>query len=69
MNASKTFDIDCSLTYEVAGPSDFLFQIHAMHAMDQQVLSESLRISPPLPVHVYEDPSVHHRFLDRKSVV
>ena len=63
MNASKTFDIDCSLTYEVAGPSDFLFQIHAMHAMDQQMLSESLRISPPLPVHVYEDPSVHHRFL------
>jgi transglutaminase-like putative cysteine protease len=58
----KTFDIDCALSYQVSGPSDFVFQIHALQGMDQQVLSESLVITPPLPVHVFADPTVHHRF-------
>lgn len=59
----KLFDIDCTLAYQIGGPTDFLFQIHAMNAMDQQVLSESLDVSPNLPIHIYEDPTVHHRFL------
>lgn len=59
----QTFDIDCQLSYEVRGPTDFLFQIHATHGMDQQVLTESLQITPALPQHVYTDPSVGHRFL------
>lgn len=59
---TKVFDIDCQLSYEVSGPSDFLFQIHALRGMDQRVISETLRITPSLPVHVYEDPTVHHRF-------
>ncbi len=62
-SSGKTFDIDCTLTYRLALPTDFLFQIHAMHGMDQAVMSESLTVSPELPVHVYEDPNVHHRFL------
>ena len=61
-SAGKVFDIDCRLQYQVNGPSDFLFQLHALHGMDQVVLSESLDITPGLPVHVYEDPTVHHRF-------
>ncbi len=61
--AAKTFDIDCTLTYQLGMPTDFLFQIHAMHGMDQAVLSESLTVTPDVPVHVYEDPSLHHRFL------
>lgn len=59
----RSFDVDCLLTYQVNGPSDFLFQIHALNGMDQQVLNESLVITPPLPVHVYADPNVNHRFL------
>ncbi|HZE91852.1 MAG TPA: transglutaminase family protein [Rhizobacter sp.] len=59
----KLFDIDCHLDYELTGATDFLFQIHAADGMGQQVLSESLAITPKLPVHVYEDPTVHHRFL------
>ena len=60
---ASIFDIDCALSYQVNAPTDFLFQIHALNAMDQQVLSESLVITPPLPVHVFADPTVHHRFL------
>jgi hypothetical protein len=60
---TQTFDIDCTLAYEVSGPTDFVFQIHAHNGMDQQVLSESLVITPDLPQHVYADPTIGHRFL------
>ena len=59
---AKNFDIDCTLEYEVRGPSDFVFQIHAHNGMDQQVLSESLVITPDVPRRVYADPGVGHRF-------
>lgn len=61
-STTKTFDIDCALDYELNGPTDFLLQIHALRGMDQRVISESLQITPELPVHVYADPTVHHRF-------
>jgi transglutaminase-like putative cysteine protease len=60
---ANTFDIDCALVYQVNGPSDFLFQIHALHGMDQEVLAESLETDPALPLRVYADPSLNHRFL------
>jgi transglutaminase-like putative cysteine protease len=60
---ARTFDIDCKLSYQVNGPTDFLFQIHVLDGMDQQVLDESLLITPALPQHVYADPRVGHRFL------
>lgn len=60
---TQTFDIDCTLAYEVRGPTDFVFQIHAHSGMDQRVLSESLVITPDLPQHVYADPTIGHRFL------
>lgn len=59
----KTFEIDCQLAYQVNGPSDFLFQIHALSGMDQQVVSESLVVTPNLPIHIYADPTIGHRFL------
>ena len=58
-----TFEVDCTLSYQVSGPTDFLFQIHALHGMDQQVLDESLVITPPLRQHVYADPTLRHRFM------
>lgn len=60
---AQTFDIDCTLDYEVTGATDFVFQIHAHNGMDQQVLSESLVITPDLPRHVYADPGIGHRFM------
>ncbi|SHN04621.1 transglutaminase family protein [Rhizobacter sp. OV335] len=56
------FDVDCELSYQMAGPADFLFQLHALDGMDQRVLSESLEVEPAVRVHVYEDPAVGHRF-------
>ena len=62
MTKSRLFDVDCKLSYTLATPTDFVFQIHAMQGPDQTVLSESLRLSPPVPVRVYEDPNAGHRF-------
>ena len=58
----RVFDIDCVLSYQVQGRSDFLFQIHALHGRDQTVLSESLTVTPQGPVHVFADPMQSHRF-------
>lgn len=63
MSGGRIFDIDCTLSYSVGGPTDFLFQIHALDGMDQKVLSESLVITPALPQHLFQDPTVGHRFL------
>lgn len=57
----QEFDVDCVLTYQVNGTTDFVFQIHALHGRDQAVLSESLTLTPPMPVHVYVDPTELHR--------
>lgn len=62
-SSGKVFDIDCELVYALTGECDFLFQIHALHGMGQELLWESLTLSPDLPQHVFEDPTVHHRFL------
>jgi transglutaminase-like putative cysteine protease len=59
---SGVYDVDCTLSYEVSGPTDFLFQIHALRGMDQQVISESLVITPPVTAHTYADPTLNHRF-------
>jgi len=61
--STNTFDIDCRLAYTLPQTTDFLFQIHVLHGMDQTVLSESLRITPGSKHHLYADPYVAHRFL------
>ena len=60
---SRVFDVDCVLSYQLVGPSDFLFQIHALNGRDQEVLSESLTLVPAIPAHVYQDPMQYHRFM------
>ena len=59
----RCFEIDCRLDYQLSGPCDFLFQVHALNGIDQSVLRESLQLSPRLQPHVYADPTVGHRFL------
>lgn len=60
-NGGQEFVVDCLLTYEVKGTTDFVFQIHALNGRDQIVLSESLTLMPPMPVHIYNDPAELHR--------
>jgi transglutaminase-like putative cysteine protease len=60
---ARQFEVDCRLDYQLSGPCDFLFQIHALDGIDQSVLRESLSLSPKLAPHVYADPTVGHRFL------
>lgn len=59
----RLFDIDCKLAYTLADPTHFVFLIHALDGMDQSVLSESLKLTPAIEAHTYEDPFVGHRFL------
>jgi transglutaminase-like putative cysteine protease len=59
----RTFNVDCELSYELPQATDFLFLIHALNGMDQQVLSESLQVRPEVPTHLFADPTVGHRFM------
>lgn len=64
---SARMKIDCSLSYEVGGDSEFIFMIQASH-MSQQVpqqviVSELLTLEPPLPFRTFTDGPVGNRFL------
>ncbi len=61
-SGGSVFDIDTLLTYQVSGPSDFIFQIHAQEGGDQTVLQESLEVTPNLPFSVYPDALGRVRF-------
>jgi len=60
---NRTFDIDCRLAYTVAATTDFNFLVHALHGMDQEVLTESLVLTPGVRQHLYEHPLLKHRFV------
>jgi len=60
---SRLFDIDCKLGYTLASTTDFVFQIHALQGLDQEVVTESLRITSGSSYRTYEDPHIGHRFL------
>lgn len=61
--ALRRFEIDCSLSYEVDSPVDFLFLIHAMRGRGQHVLQETLTLSPQLPHHPFTEPYSGNRFM------
>ena len=51
------------LDYDVAAPSDFIFNIHAAHTERQQVLDECLSLSQNVPATVDTDLVTHNRYL------
>jgi transglutaminase-like putative cysteine protease len=51
------------LDYDVAAPSDFIFNIHAAHTEHQRVLDECLSLSQNVPTTVDTDPATHNRYL------
>lgn len=60
---ARTFDVDCKLTYTLDAPADFVFLVHALQCDEQEVLSETVRLSPGATRHVFEHPVLGHRFL------
>jgi transglutaminase-like putative cysteine protease len=59
----RDFSIDCTLTYAVEQPSEFIFLIHALDGMGQQLLGEKLQIWPATAARTYTHPNAGHRFL------
>jgi transglutaminase-like putative cysteine protease len=51
------------LDYDVAAPSDFIFNINAAHTEHQRVLDECLSLSQNVPTTVDTDPATHNRYL------
>lgn len=50
-----TVDIDCSFSYNIKQPSEFLFHLQAAHHPWQRILTESLMLSSDLNIEEYED--------------
>lgn len=63
MTLSHLHHVDCSLEYELDGPTDFVFLIHAAQHPDQQVMAESLTLTPHLASRVVLDPQTGNRLL------
>ncbi|RYF83511.1 MAG: transglutaminase family protein [Comamonadaceae bacterium] len=55
--------IDTLLQYEVRAPSHLLFNLEAAACEQQQVLSESLQVEPPIPLRHYSDANSGNRFV------
>ena len=56
-------EIDCTLAYQVDGPSEFVFLIHAAADAGQSLAEESLVIEPATPFRTYSDTRSGNRFL------
>ncbi|RQP26012.1 transglutaminase family protein [Albitalea terrae] len=66
-SAARVFAVDCKLSYTLLGDTHFLFMVHALNGMDQEVLEESLRITPTLEHEVHVDEALGHRILRLKA--
>ena len=65
--AQRLFDVDCKLSYTLLDDTHFLFLVHALDGMDQEVLEESLRITPSLEHELHADAALCHRTLRLKA--
>lgn len=61
--APHLFAVDCTLSYTLLDDTHFMFIVHALNGMDQEVVEESLRITPRLAHEVHTDPALGHRML------
>ena len=60
---SVRLQIDCELSYETTGDSEFIFLIQAALNNDQTVVQESLRFDPPIPFRSFVHEPSGNRFL------
>ena len=66
--AQRLFDVDCKLSYTLLDDTHFLFLVHALDGMDQEVLEESLRITPAHQHELHSDAVLGHRTLRLKAL-
>ncbi len=52
---TKSFDVDCELSYQVLAPTTFVFKIEAAFTSDQTITDESLTVTPPSPIGRHAD--------------
>lgn len=62
-SATVMTEVDCRLAYQLGGPIDGLFLIHALEGIDQHIVGERLDIEPAQRVRMFTDPTVAHRFM------
>ena len=60
---TNRLQIHSTLDYQVDGPSEFVFLIHAAQGMGQSLVQEHLQIEPPTAFRTYSDDSSGNRFL------
>lgn len=64
---SRLFNVDCKLSYTLLEDTHFLFLVHALDGMDQEVVEESLRLTPGLDYELHTDAVAGHRTLRLKA--
>ena len=60
---SARMRIDCDLAYQVDGPTEFVFLIHATPGPNQVLIDEDLHIEPATDFRTYSDERSGNRFL------
>ena len=55
--------VEAELLYEIKAPAHFLLNLEVARWEGQQIISESLRVDPPVPVHRYCDERSGNRFV------
>ena len=55
------------LLYEVLTPTDFIFSVHAAQTPQQQVLAESVSLTPDVPFVVEREPAAGNRLLRTRA--
>jgi transglutaminase-like putative cysteine protease len=61
--ASRIYDIDCKLEYEVAHQTVFVFNLAVPDTSRQRVIAESLAMTPDVPNDEFRDPVRDNRFI------
>src|SRR6187431_1919711 len=61
------FKIHSDISYQVSAPTTFIFNVHALRTNTQQILEESLVISPQIPIEEFSYNSGTSRFVRLKA--
>ncbi|WP_369753752.1 transglutaminase family protein [Flavobacterium sp. WC2409] len=60
------FNVNCSLSYVVNGPTTFIFNIQALNTYSQKVLQENIQVDPPMYLEQYTAHDGSSRFIRLK---